>query len=175
MLRIKRAPLSYSGPSASTACPLQSLLSPALNNPPIHVNSHLSEIGHLTTTPHTPFNSLRSLPYLKPSLSAGFRKVYIAVSIYIRKGLIQVVTPKAWKGRRTSVPECEGAQGLGSFFNFHEDQSSLVDNAPSFSCAALLKSAVPMQKRNSVRNLESCSLVAVGKQGSVFRQPLQLS
>ena len=31
---------SYSGPSASNACPLQSLLSSALNNPPIHVNSH---------------------------------------------------------------------------------------------------------------------------------------
>ena len=32
--------------------------------------------------PHTPFNSLRSLPYLKPSLSAGFRDIH---NIYRKK------------------------------------------------------------------------------------------
>ena len=36
----ERAPLRYSEPSVSNACPLQSLLSPAFNNPPFHVNSH---------------------------------------------------------------------------------------------------------------------------------------
>ena len=47
----KRAPLSNLKPSASNACPLPSLRSPALNNPPIHVNCH--RIGSALFSPAT--------------------------------------------------------------------------------------------------------------------------
>ena len=48
------APLRNSKPSAANACPLQSCLSPALNNPPIHMNSHRIGGGLFKPVHHAP-------------------------------------------------------------------------------------------------------------------------
>ena len=149
------------GPSASNACRLQSLLSPALNNPPIHVNSRpgptpfevfirlASLLEVMTGVPKNHHRTWKVLVVTAPRSSGG---LWTLLTMYIYVG---AVAPPGASQRRLSTLQPKGSARHGvrpcAHHNSHSSKS-IYD--PSFQWPSWPKRRASFEPGYVTPNLE---------------------